>query len=653
MSSYIQGTLFEKGYLLRTLGAIAHDPDIALTELVANCWDAGSSTVHLTIPDVIGGDLRIRDDGAGMLTEEFLKRWMKLGYDRQEHQGKSAEFPPDRSGWKRLAYGRNGVGRHGLLCFADDYEVRTTKAGKTSWFRVSTSTEEVPFVVLDQKVTDGEGHGTELVAKTSRHLPDAAKLRQILGSRFIHDPQFTIFVNGIALTLTELAGNRINETALKLPSGPSISVSCYDTNKAATNTLRQGVAFWVGGRLVGEPSWTLGRHAPVDGRTQFGKRYTFIVECDEMRDFVQPDWTGFRRDAKVDELYLSVADQVEKVYREVSASRIEDTKETVYRHNAQKLHSLSSVARREVASVVERVAEQNPGMSAEVLETFVSAMVIEKQSASMQSVLQKLLTLSETDIAGLDRILSDWDIKDALTVLDEVDNRLGVIEAIKRLSGDEKADELHTLHPLVAEARWVFGPEFDTPEYASNQTIRNAVQKVFGKTCPAEAFENARKRSDLLIMANSSLSAVGLEVLDPDAQLVRTRDILIIELKRGRSAIGREEMNQADGYVQDVFGSGHFANAVRIYAFVVGHEVAPKTEPYKEVGSYGKIRATTYGTLIDTASKRLFGLKQRLNERYGELQKDAMPPSLQRALINYQPELTALEAPASQPVSAA
>jgi len=36
MSTYVQGSLFEKGYLLRTLGAIAHEPDIALTELVAN-----------------------------------------------------------------------------------------------------------------------------------------------------------------------------------------------------------------------------------------------------------------------------------------------------------------------------------------------------------------------------------------------------------------------------------------------------------------------------------------------------------------------------------------------------------------------------------------------------------------------------------------
>lgn len=36
------GSLFEENYLIRTLGHIAYDPEIALTELVANAWDAGA-----------------------------------------------------------------------------------------------------------------------------------------------------------------------------------------------------------------------------------------------------------------------------------------------------------------------------------------------------------------------------------------------------------------------------------------------------------------------------------------------------------------------------------------------------------------------------------------------------------------------------------
>ncbi|MDP4680585.1 MAG: hypothetical protein NWS46_09490 [Cyclobacteriaceae bacterium] len=38
---YIKGTLFEEDYLIRTLGGLVSQPEIALTELVANAWDAG------------------------------------------------------------------------------------------------------------------------------------------------------------------------------------------------------------------------------------------------------------------------------------------------------------------------------------------------------------------------------------------------------------------------------------------------------------------------------------------------------------------------------------------------------------------------------------------------------------------------------------
>jgi hypothetical protein len=37
----LQGCLFEEDFLLRTLGPIVRYAEVALTELVANAWDAG------------------------------------------------------------------------------------------------------------------------------------------------------------------------------------------------------------------------------------------------------------------------------------------------------------------------------------------------------------------------------------------------------------------------------------------------------------------------------------------------------------------------------------------------------------------------------------------------------------------------------------
>jgi hypothetical protein len=123
-----QGCLFEEDYLIRTLGALVHNPEVALTELVANAWDAGATTVGITVPDDYGKKLIVIDNGIGLTQQEFQSRWMKLGYNRLKYQCKNVIFPQGVEG-KRFAYGRNGVGRHGLLCFNNEYTVITNSHG--------------------------------------------------------------------------------------------------------------------------------------------------------------------------------------------------------------------------------------------------------------------------------------------------------------------------------------------------------------------------------------------------------------------------------------------------------------------------------------------------------------------------------------------
>ena len=53
-SEHIYRSLFEDDYLVRTLNSsITSQADIALTELVANAWDAGATKVSVFIPDTV------------------------------------------------------------------------------------------------------------------------------------------------------------------------------------------------------------------------------------------------------------------------------------------------------------------------------------------------------------------------------------------------------------------------------------------------------------------------------------------------------------------------------------------------------------------------------------------------------------------------
>src|SRR5688500_9167996 len=91
--NYIQGSLFEEDYLIRTLGALVNFPEVALTELVANAWDDGATDVKIFIPEEYGKKLIIEDNGVGLTKDEFHNRWMRLGYNRLKHQGKGVIFP--------------------------------------------------------------------------------------------------------------------------------------------------------------------------------------------------------------------------------------------------------------------------------------------------------------------------------------------------------------------------------------------------------------------------------------------------------------------------------------------------------------------------------------------------------------------------------
>ena len=105
---------FEENYIFRNNKSITSNNDIALTEFVANAWDAGAHNVSITIPYEEHDEIIVEDDGTGMTDEEFRSRWMTLNYDRQKRTGKAVDFHPDHDSNKRIAYGRIGIGRHGM-----------------------------------------------------------------------------------------------------------------------------------------------------------------------------------------------------------------------------------------------------------------------------------------------------------------------------------------------------------------------------------------------------------------------------------------------------------------------------------------------------------------------------------------------------------
>ena len=88
----------------------------ALTEAVANSWDADAETVHIVI-NIEEDNITILDDGIGMNTKAVNERYLRVGYRRRDES--------DTSLANRPVMGRKGIGKLSLFSIADRINVHT------------------------------------------------------------------------------------------------------------------------------------------------------------------------------------------------------------------------------------------------------------------------------------------------------------------------------------------------------------------------------------------------------------------------------------------------------------------------------------------------------------------------------------------------
>ena len=616
---------FEEGYLFRNNRAITSSPDIALTELVANAWDAGALKVDITLPYEDSKQISIKDNGCGMTEEEFDERWMTLNYNRTKHQGKYVTFPETSASEnrKRIAYGRNGVGRHGMFCFSDKYTVMTYKNGSCFECTIEMSSGEEPFKIINRKNYSKDGHGTEIHAYAHRNIPNIVTIKEIIAARFIYDPQFEVSINGELLSLTTCDGI-VEQKNLETINGKKLCVSIIDSTKGAISSQQHGVAFWVCGRLVGNPSWSYGRYQFMDARYRVAKRYTIIVKSDDIIDEVLPDWTGFLNSIVMDNIYSEVKTVVNELVGVVMKTHIEDIKAEVIEEKREELEVLSLSEKREVSAFMDVLSNTNPMMAPEVLRFSVESLMKIQKAKKGQELLAQLSNMQPDELDKLSDLLKNWDINDIVNVIDEIDRRILVVEAISRVYEKRETDELHTLHPMVLAARWLFGAEFDSPMFVSNRALNTVVKTLFKEDdYDTSAIANPRKRPDIVCLKKSTMRAVCTDRIDNEAGgIMKPDQVLIIELKRGGFEIGPQEVFQAENYVRQIKKSGILHKTSNIHAFVVGCEIGD-IDVHK-VSDSGTVDVLTYGHLVETANVKLFGLKKTLEEHYNSFNDESL-----------------------------
>ena len=188
-----------------------------LGEAISNSWDADAENVHICI-DRKTDSFFIKDDGIGMTSDDFQKKFLKIGYSKREEGGALSQRG-------RPYIGRKGIGKLALLSCAKRITVATkTQDGKYTGGTINNSgldqairndltpdqyfLEELQLKKFTEH-TENHEQGTIICFEDIRggikNRVDYLKRVVALYFRFsLHDNSFNIFIDGEKVTLNDL-----------------------------------------------------------------------------------------------------------------------------------------------------------------------------------------------------------------------------------------------------------------------------------------------------------------------------------------------------------------------------------------------------------------------------------------------------------------
>jgi hypothetical protein len=593
---------------------LVHDPVIAIVELVANCWDAGAKEVKISWPDEANSALEVIDDGQGMTKAEFFRRWGGMSYDRVKNQGGTVEVQVGGMTRTRKVFGRNGIGRFAGFCFASQYEVATSKDGELNVFVVKKGrTRPLEFDHLHTETAESRGttitirsiHGSTIKSET---------VRTELGRRFLTDPAFQVSVNGVKIAFDDIEDKGLEKIFVPIPDlNIEVEVKVIDAQRTDPTGRQHGVAWHVLGRLVGECGWRdPEQRSLIDGRRVEAKRFTFIVEADLLQEAgaVKPDWSGFDEDndifKKVNE---AVQSAITKRLLEVTKEKRDETTANVRRSHAQQVRQMSPIHREKWNLFVEKVAEECPSLTESELKSVSGVLANMEVANSQYGLLHKLHELSPDQIDDLHQILDDWTVGMAKIVLDEIQGRMRLIEELRIKTSLDSTLEVQELQPLFRQGLWIFGPEFETIHFTSNEGMTSVIQDLFGR----KDLKGSRNRPDFAVLPDCSVGLYTYPEYDAEVGEVGPSKLVVVELKAPDVPIGDTEKGQCWKYVRELLQKGLLSERTRVQGFVLGRTVNQvDREERTELGGRVRILPLDFTTVLQRADSRLLKLREKI-----------------------------------------
>lgn len=544
------------GGIVRHLGLQNYTgPVAALSELIANAWDADAPEVRVMIP--LGRPLKpedeiiVKDKGCGMSWNQCDQKYLVIGINRREVE------KTDKTPGGRPLMAHKGLGKLAGFGIAKIVEVKTVSKGKLTHFRMSFDDLDAlkqgedyePKTIEDEKPVELPD-GTEVILKQlslERAIPKEQFISSMSTRFSIFSDKFRVYIND---TLLEKKGVPME---FRFPEKGDTDVMGIDRDGFGTTILPNGleIKWWIGftpdtikikdfhgvsvlarGRVAQDP-WDFKLAGGTWG--QHGLRY---MTGEIVAEFVD-DGIPFESDTimtnrsgvnwghpKNSPLYEWARKKIGELLREWSKRRGEKTLKKVkemYPELVEKIIRFQPREQKELNLAMRSLA-QVPTMQPEKLSQLFNHVIDGYQDKVITDLLVEVVKLPPEEMVQIIKVLTEFDILEAVRVHKIVSSHVLVIRTFREMI-EAGVPEKPDMHDHIRKYPWLIGIKYQPMDY--EPSLKKVLDERFGIKVDDKG---GRKVPDVVVLRGGT-------------------DVLVIELKRPGVVVGTKELTQIKEYV--------------------------------------------------------------------------------------------------------
>ena len=497
-----------------------------LAEVVANSWDADATKVEIDI-DKPNQRITITDDGRGMLVNgnvnEINDRYLHVGYHRRDDTDeKDEEGNSITSKFKRPIMGRKGIGKLSLFAIANEFEVHTAKDGHRSGcvmskYDIKKQIKEESGVYEPRAIpsTDVEvKKGTRIILTDLKKDVNRAalNLRRRLARRFgIRGDRysFEVMVDGTKVTaqdrdyfhkvqyLWEYGSNNprfesqcprlaetFNRSGQVSSADGSLSLTGWIGTAHRSGNLKEGkesinkIVIFVREKLAQEDILEEFGEGGVYASYVIGELYVDFLDYDAEEDIA----TGSRQkiiedDSRYGDLKAFVGVELKEIQRKWTGLRTKKGEEVARRIPAIDgwFKRLGADHRRKARAIFGKINQLN--LEDEQRKVLLQNAVIAFETLRHKEQLDRLDSLSAEDISAIGEIFYDLDDLEATLYHRIVQERLRVIQALKKAVDDNALEKVLQKH--IFAHLWLLDPGWERATETVPSYMEKSVTKMF------------------------------------------------------------------------------------------------------------------------------------------------------------------------------